>query len=190
MMSDDNLNPEDSSLEKMAKALEEADETLRHRFDRSLSADELLSDRWERAHRLGFGPRASMYGSALVYGDVTVGADTWIGPWVLLDGSGGSLTIGSFCSISAGVQIYTHDTVGWAVSGGLINRRTGPVSIGANCYIGPQSIVAAGVEIGAGSIVGANSFVNDSIPESVFVAGSPARPVGWVSVDGTVVRIE
>jgi len=189
-MSGDNLSPEDSILEMVSRALEEADETLRQTFDRSLSADELVSDRWERAHRLGFGSRASVYGSALVYGDVTVGQDTWIGPWVLLDGSGGSLTVGSFCSISAGVQIYTHDTVGWAVSGGLINRRTGPVSIGANCYIGPQSIVAADVEIGAGSIVGANSFVSESVPESAFVAGSPARLIGRVTVDGNVVRIE
>ena len=53
---------------------------------------------------------------------VTVGAGTWIGPNTLLDGTGG-LSIGASCSISAGVQIYTHDSVMWALSGGTASVR-------------------------------------------------------------------
>jgi hypothetical protein len=34
---------------------------------------------------------------------------------VILDGRGG-LLIGDYVSISAGVQIYTHDTVEWSTS--------------------------------------------------------------------------
>src|SRR5918995_4809474 len=80
------------------------------RFDRDLPLQDLLGDRWERARQLGFGEGSSIYASAYVYGDVRVGSGTWIGPNVILDGSGG-LRIGSGCDVSAGVQIYSHDTV-------------------------------------------------------------------------------
>src|SRR5437870_6824335 len=90
---------------------------MREKWHRDLPLEELLFDRWERARSLGFGDGASIYHNAYVYGDVKVGANTWVGPFTLLDGSGG-LVIGSNCSISAGVQIFTHDSVQWAVSVG------------------------------------------------------------------------
>lgn len=170
--------------------LRERERVLRERFGRSLSPEELLDDRWERAVRLGFDAGASIYASALVYGDVTVGRDTWVGPWVLLDGSGGGLHIGDHCSVSAGVQIYTHDTVAWALSGGVADRRTAPVTIGDRCHLGAQSIVVAGVTVGSQCVVGANSFVNRDVPDRTVVAGSPARPIGRVVGTDTDVRIE
>lgn len=86
---------------------------LDRKFQRTLPFGDYVVDRWEKAQVLGFGRGTSIYDSALVLGDVQVGENTWIGPFTLLDGTGG-LSIGSFCSISAGVQIYTHDTVDWA----------------------------------------------------------------------------
>ena len=56
---------------------------------RDLPLDEMLFDRWERARSLGFGPGASIYHNSYVYGDVRVGAGTWVGPFTILDGSGG-----------------------------------------------------------------------------------------------------
>ena len=180
-------------LEALGQALGDlyrtTDEARRRDWDRSLSPEEMLSDRWERARRLGFGDRASIYASALVYGDMAVGPESWIGPWVLLDGSGGSLRIGAFCSISAGVQVYTHDTVGWALSGGELDHRVGPVEIGDNCHIGSQSIVVAGVTVGSRCVVGANSLVNRDVPDRTVVAGSPARPIGRVEGEGADVRL-
>src|SRR4051794_1142773 len=76
-------------------------EDVRSRFARDLPLEEMLFDRWERAKSLGFGEKTSIYHNSYVYGDVSVGANTWIGPFTLLDGSGG-LKIGSFCSISSG----------------------------------------------------------------------------------------
>jgi len=86
-------------------------------WNRSLPYGDGMVDRWQRAKFLGFGDGTSIYDSAVVIGDVKVGEKTWIGPSTVLDGSGG-LTIGSCCSISAGVQIYTHDSIKWALSGG------------------------------------------------------------------------
>jgi acetyltransferase-like isoleucine patch superfamily enzyme len=135
---------------------------------------EVLFDRWERAVALGFGKGTSIYDSCLVFGDVKVAENTWIGPNTILDGTGG-LEIGSNCSISAAVHIYSHDTVKWAVSGGKEPYEYAPVKIGNNCYIGPQTIIASGIELGAGCIVGANSFVNHSFPPNSKIAGNPAK---------------
>lgn len=122
----------------------------------------------------GFGEGTSIYDSALVLGDVKVGKKTWIGPFVVLDGSGG-LTIGSNCSISAGVQIYSHDSVDWAVSGGTAPYVYAPTAVGDNCYIGPNTVIAKGVIIGERCIIGANSLVLRDLPAGSKAAGSPCR---------------
>ena len=77
---------------------------MKEKFHRHVSLQDLLSDRWETAKFYGFGEGASCYNNVLILGDVKVGKNTWIGPNVILDGSGG-LQIGEFCSISANVQI-------------------------------------------------------------------------------------
>lgn len=105
-----------------------------------------------------------------MYGDVTVGKNTWIGPFVILDGSGG-LKIGDNCSISAAVHIYSHDTVQWAVSGGVAPYEYAPVVIGNNCFIGPHTVIAKGVSLGNGCIIGAHSFINKSYPDGSKVVG-------------------
>jgi acetyltransferase-like isoleucine patch superfamily enzyme len=129
-------------LQKLETLKGELDLIFKSDFNRSLPLNELLFDRWERAKKLGFGEGASIYDSAYVFGDVQVGERTWIGPFTIIDGSGG-LVIGSNCSISAGVQIYSHDTVRWAVSGGVEPYEYAPVSIGDNCYLGPNVVVSS-----------------------------------------------
>jgi len=147
-----------------------------------------MFDRWERAKRLGFGGGSSIYDSACVFGDVVIGKNVWIGPWVMLDGSGG-LTIGNHVSISAGVQIYTHDTVHRALSGGTLPIRKRRVKIGSNVYIGSQCIIAQGVRIGDRCVISANSLVLDDIPNATIVGGNPARPIGHVQGAGRDVRM-
>ena len=149
----------------------------REKWKRDLPFGEMLFDRWERARSLGFGEGASIYHNSYVYGDVSVGENTWIGPFTLLDGSGG-LEIGANCSISAGVQIYTHDSVRWAVSGGRAAYEKAPTKIGSNCYVGPNTIIAKGVTIGDGCIIGANSLVLHDIAAGYKASGSPCRIIG------------
>lgn len=163
---------------------ERLDEDLRDQWQRSLPFQDALIDRWDRARRLGFGDEASIYNSALVLGDVEVGDSTWIGPNVLLDGSGGGIRIGAWCSISAGVQIYTHDTVERSVTLGRAPRREGPVEIGDGCHIGALSVVVAGITVGERCVIGAHSLVNRPVPARSIALGVPARIVGHVEVDG------
>lgn len=143
-------------------------------YDRYLPLNELLIDRSKKAKLLAFGKGTTIHDSSHVYGDVTVGEYTWIGPFTILDGSGG-LSIGSNCSISSGVQIYSHDTVNWAISGGKEKYEYDKVTIEDNCYLGPNVIIQKGVRLGRGSIVGANSFVNKSFPANSKIAGNPSK---------------
>ena len=178
-------------LEQLKKIYASMREDMKHQWNRVLPLGDLLIDRWEKANYLEFGEKTSIYDSSVVMGDVSVGKNTWIGPYTLLDGTGGRLAIGDHCSISSGVQIYTHDTVDFCVSGGIAKKNCGQVSIGNNCYIGPMVIISCGVHIGVGCIVGANSFVNQSCGDHVILAGTPAKEIGRVEIDaeGSVNRI-
>ena len=160
-------------LEELKALLEWQQSDVRERWNRSLPFGDYIVDRWQKAVELGFGENSSIYDSALVLGDVNVGRNTWIGPFTVLDGTG-RLEIGDNCSISAGVQIYTHDTVRWATSGGADDPEHAPVKIGHNCYIGPNVVISKGVTIGDACIIGANSFVNRDIPEGMNAWGAPA----------------
>lgn len=173
--------------DQLRELYEELRAGMREQWNRDLPLEELLFDRWERARSLGFGEGSSIYHNSYVYGDVTVGRDTWIGPFTLLDGSGG-LTIGDSCTISSGVQIYSHDTVRWAVSGGATGTERSPVAIGSFTYVGSQSVVDRGVVIGERAVIGACSFVNRDIPPNTVAVGVPCRPIGRVHVgdDGSV----
>lgn len=185
---DESLTPE-RFAELLRASYLAADERLRDEFRRSLSFQDAFFDRWERAKRLGFAPGASIYNSAAVFGEVSVGVATWIGPNTLLDGSGGGIEIGAYCSISSGVHIYTHDTVLWALSGGKCQRKESCVRIEDYVYIGSQSVIAAGATIGSRCVIAANSFVNKNVPDRTIVGGTPARKIGSVIGEGEQVRM-
>ena len=167
----------DARLRELLEAWQQAQAQLDARFHRTLPFGDYVVDRWTKARTLGFGEGATIYDSALVLGDVSVGERTWIGPNTVLDGSGG-LEIGAYCCISAGAQLYTHDTVEWSLSGGAVPPSRAPTRIGSRCYIGPNAIVAKGVTIGDGCVIGANSLVLSDIPAGSKAFGSPCRVVG------------
>ena len=146
------------------------------KFNRTLPFSELLIDRDKKARLLNFGKGTTIYDSSYVYGRVNVGNNTWIGPNTVLDGSG-FLKIGSYCSISSGVQIYTHSTEKWSLSGGVKPYEYKSVTIEDNCYLGPNVIIEKGITIGKGTVVGANSFVNKSFPPNSKIAGNPAKKI-------------
>ena len=147
----------------------------KQRFGRRVSVGDLLTERGENAAAYGFGEGTTMYDNVLVLGEVKVGRDTWIGPGCILDGSGGGLEIGDWCSISAGVQIYTHHSVNRSISLGKLPIDHAPTRIGNGVYLGPNTIVQMGVAIGDRAVVGANSFVNRDVPEGARAFGTPAK---------------
>ena len=57
------------------------------------------------------------------------------------------------------------------------HREAPPIVIGDNVWLGMNVVVMPGVRIGNNVVVGANSVVNDDLPDDVVAAGSPCRPV-------------
>ncbi len=87
------------------------------------------------------------------------------------------LEIGDYVKVTQGVVIITHDysrSVLRRVYGQIIGDGA-PVHIGNNVFIGINSIILMGTEIGDNTIVGAGSVVKGKFPPNVVIAGSPAR---------------
>src|SRR5207237_1435153 len=134
---------------------------LHTEYGRCLPFGDATADRWDKAEHLrhergvSIGAAVSLYDSASVFfaGGLTIGEGTWIGPNVLLDGAHAPLTIGSWVTVCAGVQIYTHDSIAWALTGGNAAYDSAPTSIGSRCHLGPNVVVAKGVTIGDGCVV-------------------------------------
>lgn len=64
--------------------------------------------------------------------------------------------------------------------------HTNPITINDNVWLGDNVVVLPGVEIGKGSIIGANSVVNRNIPEYTIAAGTPARVIKEFNFDTNV----
>lgn len=160
---------------------------FKKKFSRSLPIGDLYSDRWEKAKSLGFGEGSNIYDSSYVIGKVEVGENCWIGMFTIIDGSGG-LKIGNNCTISAGSHIYTHDNVKATLTSNSHKIDRASVEIGNNVYIGPQAIISKGVKIGNNSIIASQSFVNSSFPEFSIIAGTPAKKIGEIKIEGEEVR--
>jgi acetyltransferase-like isoleucine patch superfamily enzyme len=183
----------ESSQKSFYESIMEVHETLDNAFlqhhNRSLPLNETFVDRWERAKKLGFGDKTSIYDSSVVIGEVKVGMNVWIGPFTIIDGSG-KISIGDYCTISAGVHIYTHDNVKQTLTSGAMEIDRTPVVIGNNVYVGPNAIITKGVTIGNSCVIGANALVNRNVPEHSIVMGQPGRVVGKVELkDGKPVFV-
>ena len=162
--------------ESLRALVRELRDEMLGRFKRHVSLQDLLTDRWETAQVNGFGEGSSCYNNVLILGDVEVGESTWIGPNVILDGSGG-LSIGHHCDVSAGAQIYSHHTVQRVTSMGEAPVEYARTTIGNGVYIGPNAVIQMGVTIGDRAVIGAMSFVNRDVPAGAKVYGVPAREV-------------
>jgi acetyltransferase-like isoleucine patch superfamily enzyme len=96
----------------------------------------------------------------------------------------GKIVMEDFSGLSSKVAIYTSsdDYSGRSMTNPCVqdkykNVDTGPVFIGKHVIIGFNSCIMPNVEIKKGSAVGAFSFVNKSVGESIIVSGVPAREV-------------
>lgn len=85
------------------------------------------------------------------------------------------ITVGNHCQITAGVKFFTHG------GGGAVRRSIpkfdtfGKVCIGDYVYIGNNSLIMPGVQIGDNVLIAAGSVVTKSVPSNVVVGGNPAR---------------
>ena len=140
--------------------------------------------------RVQFGNRVTIcegtvisFGDELAgFGQIQVGADTWIGQYNNLRACGdGNIEIGEqcliaqFCTLVASnhairrnrpIMAQTQDT-----------RRLG-VTLEGDVWLGAGVVVMPAVRIGQGAVIGANSVVTRSVPSYEIWAGAPARRIG------------
>lgn len=90
-----------------------------------------------------------------------------------------SIEIGENCLIAANTQIFDGSGHDLALENpdNRINTygSSKPIKIGNSVWIGANSIILPGVNIGYGSVVAAGSVVTKNIPEKCLVGGNPAK---------------
>jgi acetyltransferase-like isoleucine patch superfamily enzyme len=156
--------------------------------------------RSQRPDAVRIGRGASVYLGVMF--DLGADARASIGDFSLLNGSrlisNTAITIGDYCLISWNTVLM--DTR--RVSRNLAERRKAlnsapdsagrrvesdapgePIRIGNGVWIGFDSCVLPGVNIGDGSIVGARSVVIGNVPAYTIVAGNPARVIRQLDPD-------
>ncbi len=88
--------------------------------------------------------------------------------------------------LSPRVVVLTHSDPGeyhHSELSKMFPRRTAPVVIGGSSWIGANSVILCGAEIGSLTVLGANSLVNERIPPKVMAGGSPARKLRDLDID-------
>lgn len=107
---------------------------------------------------------------------ILLGSGTSIGNDFVITANS-SIIIGNDCLLSYRVTVMDHSHVaGWGikpVTSGLTEGKA--VVIGDRCFIGCNTVIMPGVQLGANCIVGANSVVTRSFAAGSVVVGAPAR---------------
>ncbi|RWB30891.1 acyltransferase [Mesorhizobium sp.] len=102
---------------------------------------------------------------------LSIGSRSFINSGVTIDASV-AVSIGKGCLIGDSVVIQDSNYHEVEEGAGV---KAKAVLIGDNVWIGRNSIILPGVEIGDHSVIGAGSVVTKSAPPRSLVAGNPAR---------------
>ena len=130
-------------------------------------------------------PSAYIAPSAIVVGDVSIGAECFVGEGAILRGDYGTIEIGEGTAVEEGVIIHARPddktVIGKRVTlghGAMIHNAT----VEDEAVIGMRATVSDFARVGHGAIVGEMSLVKNTqeIKPNTIAVGVPAREVGPV----------
>lgn len=111
---------------------------------------------------------------------LSIGRNVLIGRRAVI-APGTFLEIGDFTILAPNVYLasgehqYKGNHLRPLYSTGIVDH--GSLIIEENCWFGINSVACGGIEIGRGSVIGANSVLRDNVPPFSVVVGAPARIV-------------
>lgn len=108
---------------------------------------------------------------------LSIGEGSIVGDKAILDARNG-IVIGKHVNISSNASIWTeqHDHRDpWFLCDSNRNKL---VKIGDRAWIGPNTLILPGVQIGVGAVVAGGSVVTKDVPPFSIVAGIPAKTIG------------
>jgi acetyltransferase-like isoleucine patch superfamily enzyme len=133
----------------------------------------------------------------------SIGKHTYINKYCLIDRN--TKSIGSFCSIAYGVKIGlgNHPTKWVSTHPFAYDKKYGFVNIsksfeeqtnknciiGNDVWIGANATILAGIHIGDGAIIGANSLVTHDVAPYCIVAGTPAKRIRYRFDEEMIARL-
>lgn len=126
------------------------------------------------------GKNVTLYPGVYLWGnDIEIGDNVAIGIGTIIYSRNG-IKIGSNTMIAG--QCYIIDCNHGTKKGRLIMEQsdeTSPdgITIGEDVWIGAQCSIIKGAHIGNGAVVGAQSLVNNVVPEQAVVVGSPCKVI-------------
>ncbi len=124
--------------------------------------------------KIGTGSTIHMHARFYDAKNITIGKDSIIGEYVILDGRD-QLTIGNHVDIASEVMIYNskHD-----INDPDFKAINGKVTIEDYVFIGPRAIIMPGITIRKGAVVGAGAVVTKDVAPYTVVGGIPAQVIG------------
>jgi acetyltransferase-like isoleucine patch superfamily enzyme len=155
--------------------------------------------RWRRLNEHNFTAAKNIFNiSKVVVGNNSYGA-LEVYSWL---NNNDKLYIGSYVSISSDVKFIidgNHNTsylTTFPFEAILFDEITdsnvvgkGSISIGDDVWIGMNSMILSGVNVGQGAVIGAGSVVAKDIPPYAIVAGNPAKIVKYRFPQGIVEKL-
>lgn len=125
-------------------------------------------------------PSAFIAPTAVLIGDVEVGAESSIWFGAVLRGDNGPIRVGSRTSIQDNCVIHVSEGGRTQIDDDVTVGHAAVMEdchIGAHALIGSNAVVLNGAVVGKGTLVAAGSVVGErsEIPPGVLAAGSPAK---------------
>lgn len=129
---------------------------------------------------------AYVHPNATIVGNVIVGRDVYVGPSAAIRGDWGGIVIEDGCNVQETCVIHSFPGVTVLLEAGAHIGHGAVIHgahIGRNVLVGMSAVIMDRATIGAGSIIGALTFVpaDMQIPDLKVVVGNPARIVKDVS---------